>query len=78
MESDNHWHLDKRLNIGHLLTTMTVAAAIIIWGNSVETRLAVLEEQQIHQEKQRAEDMALIRAELSSINRKIDRIIERR
>jgi len=42
-EQDTHWHLDKRLNVTHLFTTLTLLAAAFWWVNKTETRLAIVE-----------------------------------
>jgi hypothetical protein len=40
---DNHWHIDKRITIGHLITTVTVAVSVILYVTAVEKRVALLE-----------------------------------
>lgn len=37
------WHLDKTISIGHILTTLTVAGSLVVWGLTVDKRVAVLE-----------------------------------
>lgn len=39
------WHLDKRVSIGHVVTTITVAASVMIFGLRLEGRVAVNEVQ---------------------------------
>ncbi len=86
-----HWTLDKRLNVGHLLTTVALAASIFAWGAAIERRTAVLEEKARAQvDRDSAQDMAganavlLLRNEFSELrneiretNRKLDRYLER-
>ena len=38
-EVKERWHLDKRLNIGHILTTAAMVASVFWWGSGVETRI---------------------------------------
>lgn len=38
------WHLDKTLNISHLLTTLVIAASIFAYASGMDKRVAVLEE----------------------------------
>lgn len=71
-QSEARWHLDKRLNVGHILTTFTVAAGLFIWGGKVETRLSLLE-QQYNQTKEIQQE---IKQQLISMNDKLDRLIE--
>jgi hypothetical protein len=37
------WHLDKKISIGHLITTGTVAVAMIAWMLQLENRVSVHE-----------------------------------
>ena len=89
-DDNSHWALDKRLNIGHLLTTLSLAAALFAWASSMDRRIAVLETQQQAQiERDRQQDSALastvvllrndytgLREELRETNRKLDRLAE--
>lgn len=45
-EPDNrrHWHLDKTLNVSHLLTTVIIAGSLFAYANNMDRRVAVLEE----------------------------------
>ena len=40
MPEKEQWHLDKRLNVGHLLTTISVAGLLVIWAMNMESRIA--------------------------------------
>ena len=72
MDSE-HWHLDKRLNIGHILTTASALAALFVWGSTIETRISVLEEQYEHTQLIQIE----IKNQLVRLNDKMDRLIEK-
>lgn len=37
----DHWHIDKRVSVGHLITTITVVVAAIVWALRLEGRLDV-------------------------------------
>jgi hypothetical protein len=37
------WHLDKKISIGHLITTGTVAVAMIAWMLQLENQVSVHE-----------------------------------
>lgn len=39
-----HWHLDKTLNVSHLLTTLVVAGSLFAYANNMDKRVAILEE----------------------------------
>ena len=82
------WHLDKRLNVGHLLTTLTIAGALFFWASKVDTRIALLEQtigawQSAQDKRDNLQDDQLVRLadntldHVRAINEKIDRLIER-
>ena len=39
-----HWHLDKTLNISHLLTTLVIAGSLFAYASNMDRRVAILEE----------------------------------
>ena len=39
-----HWHLDKTLNVSHLLTTLVIAGSLFAYANNMDKRVAILEE----------------------------------
>tara|TARA_R110000822_G_scaffold27674_9_gene82377 strand:- start:936 stop:1187 length:252 start_codon:yes stop_codon:yes gene_type:complete len=69
----NHWHLDKRLSISHLMTTLMIAAAAFAYASGIETRLTALEVGQGYQH----ETNVRLNDSLAAINGKLDRLIER-
>lgn len=55
-----HWHLDKTLNVSHLLTTAIIAGSLFAYANNMDKRVAVLEEKmqaQAIQNQQSAADV---------------------
>ena len=72
-EPTDRWHLKKEIQLGHILTTVTVAVSCIIYVNKIEQRVAVIEAQVAAQH----ESAGLLRAQLDKINDKLDRLIER-
>lgn len=85
-----HFALDPTVNVGHILTTLTMAAAIFAWGNAMDRRMAILEEKAHTQEKRDTQqdntaasallllraDFADLRGEIRETNRKVERYIE--
>ena len=69
----NGWHLKKEIQLGHLITTATVAISAIVYVNKIEQRVAVVESQVIYQK----ETADVLRNQLEKINDKLDRLIER-
>lgn len=53
-----HWHLDKTLNVSHLLTTVVIAGSLFAYANNMDRRVAILEEKMQAQatENKRASD----------------------
>ena len=77
------WHLKKEIQLGHLITTATVAVSVILYIAKVEQRVAVIEAQIVAQherdkvlEERTAEAMRATRAQLDRIDSKIDRLVE--
>lgn len=54
------WHLDKTLNVSHLLTTLVIAGSLFAYANNMDRRVAILEEKmqtQVVQNQQAAADV---------------------
>lgn len=75
------WHLRKEINLGHIITTLTLASGIIAWGFSIDSRLSkaevriesmitIIAENRVDQRTMRDELMA----ELRYIRSRIDGI----
>lgn len=45
------WHLDKRISLGHLVTTATVTIALLTWMFTLENRVTVNEVKIVAAEK---------------------------
>ncbi|MFZ4110389.1 MAG: hypothetical protein ACOYKQ_07965 [Polymorphobacter sp.] len=83
---------DRHINVGHVLTTLAMAGSIVFWGNAMDKRVAVLEEQYRTQQQRDAQqdnatatallllrsDFADMRGETRELNRRIERYIEAR
>ncbi len=67
------WRLKKEIQLGHLITTVTVAISAIVYVNKIEQRVAVVESQVNFQK----ETAGVLRGQLDRINDKLDRLIER-
>ena len=79
------WHIKREIQIGHLITTMSVAFSVIWYAGKLEQRIALVEKSIVVQEKRDdAQDNATnqavgqTRAQLDRIDAKLDRIIERK
>ncbi len=79
------WHLKKEIQLGHLITTLTVMISAVLYVGKVEQRVAVLEsaaaaqhERDERQDRASAEERQVIRSQLDKINDKLDRLVEGR
>ena len=72
-DEKDRWHLKKEIQLGHLITTATVAVAAIMYINKIDQRVTVVEVQVASQR----ESSVVLRAQLEKINDKLDRLIER-
>jgi cell division protein FtsL len=79
------WHLNKGLDLGHLVVTLSMLAGFVAWAMVQERRLTTVEnglvrehEVNLQQDaaRSRMEDQAA--AKLQRIEEKLDRIIESR
>ena len=79
------WHLKREIQLGHLLTTISVAVSVIIYVQKLDTRIAMLEQARLEQkdrderqDKSSSEAIGLLRQQLERIEGKLDRLVERR
>ena len=81
--SEKRWHIDKTINLAHMLTTMGLIAALFAWGGDVDKRIALLEDNRVvqkaidmQQDEQAREAVLLLREELRDVGHKLDRLSE--
>lgn len=81
-----HWALDRRVNVGHLITTLMLAASVFAWGSAIDKRVAVVEAAVVQNEKDNTrqdsalkesatlirDDLRAMREELREISRKLE------
>lgn len=88
ISQDSKWHLDKRVNISHIVATVILAGSIFKWGSGIENRIAVLEAQKqqeseyIQQQIQGIREDSLrnselLRGEISRLRQSQDRISDK-
>lgn len=79
------WHLKKELQLGHIITTLSVAVSVIWYVGKMEQRIALVE-QQMHAQREMAvagdkanfDAVIGLRAHLDRIDAKLDRLVERK
>ena len=83
--NDSAWHLDKKVNISHIIATLMLAAAIFTWGSTIEQRIALVEASATRQAQvDQAQDREFrryvveMRDDIRELSRKIDKLIETR
>jgi len=79
------WHLKREIQLGHLITTITVALSALGYIGSIEKRVALLEtaivaqhERDERQDKLTSEAVGLLRGQLQRMDDKLDRLLESR
>lgn len=86
--ADVGWHLKKEIQLGHLITTLTVAASVVLYVGKIDSRVQMLETQSValkqaqydrdeRQDKATAEMISLMRSQLERMEVKLDRLVER-
>ncbi len=77
----NRWHLDRRVSVGHIVTTVVVATSAIVWMLRLESRVLLNEQAIVAQadrivwvERAVKEDQAEIRASLDRIWNGLQRV----
>ena len=78
-----HWHLDKRLNVGHILTTIIIAGSMFTWASGMEARMARLstdvaniKSTQADKDEALRREMSYLRSSIDKLSDKLDRLIE--
>lgn len=81
---DKRWHLDKRLNIGHMLTTAVIVGSGIMMLNDLQDQVVITSAEVSHQREliDRVENLARTRSietrqQLDKIDGKLDRLLDR-
>ena len=84
-DEDKRWHLDRRVSVGHLATTMALIVSFLWWASQMDGRInrnisdiAHLKELTTVQQNNIREQMGEIRTSIISINRKLDKILAAR
>lgn len=76
------WHIKREFQLGHLITTLVMAASVIMYIGKMEQRLALVE-QTVQQQRERderqdnaiAEGLQAIERRLGKLDDKLDRVL---
>jgi hypothetical protein len=80
----NGWHFKKEVQLGHIITTLTVAVGVVLYAGKLEQRIALVEQQMLQQadrdsrqDDNRREAQLQFQRQLERMEGKLDRVIER-
>lgn len=83
-QQGKHWVLKREIQVGHLISTVVVAASVFSYVLTLERRIALVEQQvaaqretDAKQDIAQASATAALTARLDRIEQKLDRLIER-
>jgi hypothetical protein len=68
------WQLDRHISLGHLLTTATVAVAIMVWMFKLEGRVSVVESNINHMQATALQARTQADQQYAEIIRRLERI----
>ena len=84
-QEDSAWHLDKKVNLSHIVATLMLAAAIFTWGSKIEQRIALVESAAVRQaqvdqsqDQEFRRSVVEMREDIRELSRKIDKLIDSR
>jgi len=72
MAEEKGWHIEKRINIADFVAIVPLVAVVFWWALTVETRIAVVQEQLVNYVQNQQE----IKQGMQRLNDKIDRLLE--
>ena len=72
------FRFDAGINVAHILTTLAMIYSLFSWGSGVNSAQAVQASRIDNVERSRDRDRAETLAALSEINRKLDRLAEKK
>lgn len=66
-----NWHLSKSVNLGHIVSTILLAASIFAWANKMDVRVSLLEQ------KDQTDQVNVTRIEkkVDALTEKLDKLI---
>jgi uncharacterized coiled-coil protein SlyX len=78
------WHMKREIQLGHVLTTLTLVLTGVFFITKMDQRIALLEdkvsvqhERDANQDKVLSETLARFQAQFDRLDAKLDRLIER-
>lgn len=76
MSTENKFHIEKSISVGHIITTIILLIGGIQYLSDFDKRIAAAEQDIEFLQQQRVEDARRIEKRLDSIDEKLDRILQ--
>lgn len=83
-QSPPPWHVKREIQLGHIITTLTIGVSVLLYITKLDQRIALIEQQlqqRIERDQRQDTDTAnalqLVRHDLRDMSVKLDRIYER-
>jgi hypothetical protein len=80
----NPWHVKREIQLGHIITTLTIAVSVVVYVGKQDQRIALIEQQLHHQsERDQRQDvdasnaLKLVRDDIRGLGDKLDRLYEK-
>ena len=77
MAEHQGWHVDKRVSVGHIITTLMVASAFFAWMTSIESSVSVNTSNIEHNTQEITDVKHAQDAQYAEIIRRLERIDDR-
>jgi hypothetical protein len=78
------WHVKREIQLGHIITTLTIAVSVVVYVGKQDQRIALIEQQLNHQsERDQRQDvdasnaLKVVREDIRGLGDKLDRLYER-
>ena len=69
------WHIEKSVSVGHLLTTVVIAASVFMYFGELDKKVSANSQSIEFLKEQRQEDLQRIEKNLDGINKKLDKLV---
>jgi len=84
-KTDTHWTIKREVQLGHVISTIVLAASAFGYITSMEKRIALMEDKMVtqkerddKQDQRYSETIGHMNQQIDKIDSKLDRLIERK
>lgn len=78
MSQPEQWHMKKEINIAHIISTVVLLVSGLWYLNGLDKRISANTQSIEYVQSLRDEDQRRVEKQLDSINKKLDRLLEKR